>query len=69
MTEFAKSTESVRSGGPESAPPPKKRRAYQAPIVTEVVLDTSDVMLNPCGRNVVSTPPCDPPIHSLMPIR
>jgi hypothetical protein len=51
------------------APPPKKRRAYQPPAVTEIVLDTNEALLTPCLNNVVSTPPCPPPNQSIMPDR
>jgi hypothetical protein len=52
-----------------TTPPPKKRRVYRPPAVTEIVLDTNEALLTPCTTNVVSTPPCTPPNHSIMPER
>jgi hypothetical protein len=51
------------------APAKKKRRPYQPPSVTEIVLDTNDAMLTPCKANVVTSPPCLPPNRSVMPHR
>ncbi len=54
---------------PPHKPEPHKRRAYQAPSVEEIVLDTNEAMLTPCQSQVVTTPPCAAPNFSVVPVK
>jgi hypothetical protein len=48
----------------------KLRRPYQAPTVTEIVLDAQEAMLTPCSWTALHISPlCSPPNSSIMPIR
>jgi len=50
-----------------STPGPAKRRPYQPPRLTEIVLDASEVMLTHCRPGVVTSPPCPKFNHSVLP--
>lgn len=45
----------------------KPRRPYEPPAITEIVLDANEAMLTPCRPNVVTSPPCPPFNHSVLP--
>jgi hypothetical protein len=46
---------------------PRKRRPYEPPKMTEIVLDSSEVMLTHCRPGVVTSPPCPKFNHSVLP--
>ncbi len=50
-----------------SQPPPARRKPYQRPKLTEIVLDSSEVMLTHCRPGVVTSPPCPKFNHSVLP--
>jgi hypothetical protein len=51
----------------ESLPP--RRKPYSPPRVEEILLDANEAMLTPCKSQVVTSPPCPPPLFSVVPVK